>query len=331
METINDSNYELWLVRYADGELTTAERKGVESWLEAHPEAADELALYREAPRLERDEHIRYTAAVQPHTRSIWSKGWTWTAAAAVALLLLSPLALRLFSGPTEPMQVAQAIPPVETRRAASAIPTTQHDDIIADAQPTPSVETRRAASAIPTTQHDDIVETRRAASAISTTPNNEIIADAARRVSTYSANDDIIADAQPTPTPAASAILTTPNDEIIADAARRVSTDAPIADSNILADDQPATAESAITEEDTLDYLEQRLLALADGTREGLQGTYLGRRLARRLPENRELLAQVDEARERTPRGIRVVTDLVVKLIEVNSKENNQQNRITL
>ena len=352
MERINDSNYELWLVRYADGELTAAERKGVESWLEAHPEAAEELAIYREAPRLERDEYIRYTTAVQPHTRSIWSKGWTWTAAAAVVLLLLSPLALRLFSGPAEPMQVAQATPPVETRRAASAIPTTQHDDIIADAQPTPSVETRRAASAILTTQHDDIVETRRAASAIPTTPNNEIIADAARRVSTNSPNDDIIADAQPTPSVetrrAASAIPTTlnneiiadaarrvstnsPDDDIIADAARRVSTDAPIADSNILADAQPATAESVITEEDTLDYLEQRLLALADGTREGLQSTYLGRRLSRRLPENDELLTRVDEARERTPRGIRVVTDLVVKLIEVNSKEKNQQNSITL
>lgn len=324
MEPINDSNYELWLLRYADDGLTADERKRVEQWLDAHPEAAEELALYREAPRLERDESVHYTAANQPNTRPLWGKTWRWTAAAAVALLLLTPLALRLLDGNgAEPVQVAQATPPAETSRAASAIPTTQHDAIIADAarrvstdsQPSPSVGTRRAAST--------------ADSTVFPVADNPLVNETLADVPTDTL---LMADAVPAVGPkldvsaADSAVILIDN-EAIAEAIRRVPTDVPADDSM----DQVTTVEPIIIEEDTLDYLEQRLLALADGTREGLQGSYLGRRLARRLPENQELLAQVDEARERTPRGIRMVTDLVVKLIEVNSKENNQQNSITL
>ena len=58
---IDNNNYELWLLRYAEGELTAVERETVEAWLADHPEAAEELALYSEAPRLERDENVRYT------------------------------------------------------------------------------------------------------------------------------------------------------------------------------------------------------------------------------------------------------------------------------
>lgn len=324
MEPINDSNYELWLLRYADDGLTADERKRVEQWLDAHPEAAEELALYREAPRLERDESVHYTAATQPNTRPLWGKSWRWTAAAAVTLLLLTPLALRLLGGSgAEPVQVAQATPPAETRRAVSAISTTQHDAIIADAahrvstdsQLSPSVGTRRAAAAADSTVFpvaDELLV-------------NETLAD-------VPTDTLLMADAVPAVGPkpdvsaADSAVILIDN-ETIAEATRHVPTDVP-ADGSM---DQVTTVEPIIIEEDTLDYLEQRLLALADGTREGLQGSYLGRRLARRLPENQELLAQMDEARERTPRGIRMVTDLVVKLIEVNSKENNQQNSITL
>ncbi len=61
MATIDNNNYELWLLRYAEGELTDSERLEVEAWLQSHPEAAEELALYNEAPRLECDENVRYT------------------------------------------------------------------------------------------------------------------------------------------------------------------------------------------------------------------------------------------------------------------------------
>ena len=66
MTTIDNNNYELWLLRYAEGELTAAECKAVEAWLASHSEAAEELALYSEAPRLERDESVRYAGALLP-------------------------------------------------------------------------------------------------------------------------------------------------------------------------------------------------------------------------------------------------------------------------
>lgn len=40
---ITMDNYEGWLMRYADGELTGAEREAVEAFLGAHPELRDEL------------------------------------------------------------------------------------------------------------------------------------------------------------------------------------------------------------------------------------------------------------------------------------------------
>ena len=48
MTTIDNNNYELWLLRYAEGDLTATEREAVEAWLADHPEAAEELALYGE-------------------------------------------------------------------------------------------------------------------------------------------------------------------------------------------------------------------------------------------------------------------------------------------
>ncbi len=67
MATIDNNNYELWLLRYAEGELTDSERNEVEAWLQSHPEAAEELALYNEAPRLERDDTVTYAATEKFH------------------------------------------------------------------------------------------------------------------------------------------------------------------------------------------------------------------------------------------------------------------------
>ena len=93
MITIDDSNYELWLLRYAEQELTTEEREAVEAWLTEHPEAAEELALYNDAPRMQRDESIVYTAPVlqvSPFTSHL-SPFLRWSAAAAVVAALMVP------------------------------------------------------------------------------------------------------------------------------------------------------------------------------------------------------------------------------------------------
>lgn len=98
METINDSNYELWLLRYAEQELTPEERKVVEAWLAEHPEAAEELALYNEAPRLSGDESVRYGAAVPNGALPLWPAVLRWCAAAAVVAALMVPV-LRIDDG----------------------------------------------------------------------------------------------------------------------------------------------------------------------------------------------------------------------------------------
>lgn len=90
MVTIDDNNYELWLLRYAEQELTAEERETVEAWLAEHSEAVSELALYNEAPRLQRDESIKYYA----HTKPLWPVLLHWGAAAAVVVALIIPVAL---------------------------------------------------------------------------------------------------------------------------------------------------------------------------------------------------------------------------------------------
>lgn len=110
MTTIDDNNYELWLLRYAEGELTAAEREAVEAWLARHPEAAAELALYGEAPKLERDESIRYAAVPQQHPRPLWPAALRWSAAAAVVLALMVP-ALRMGTMDTQKATEAVAAP----------------------------------------------------------------------------------------------------------------------------------------------------------------------------------------------------------------------------
>ena len=107
---IDDNNYELWLLRYAEGELSVAEREAVEAWLARNPEAAEELALYGEAPKLERDESIRYAAVPQQHPRPLWPAALRWSAAAAVVLALMVP-ALRMGTMDTQKATEAVAAP----------------------------------------------------------------------------------------------------------------------------------------------------------------------------------------------------------------------------
>lgn len=128
---IDNTNYELWLLRYAEGDLGADERAAVEAWLAGHPEAAAELALYREAPRLERDQSVRYIATpLQPAaTRPLWPLLARWSAAAAVIAALMLP-ALRMGGLATLPPQeeapqmIAEATLPAAVKEQAKTIAT---------------------------------------------------------------------------------------------------------------------------------------------------------------------------------------------------------------
>lgn len=106
MMNINNDNYELWLLRYAEQELTDAESKVVEQWLATHPEAAEELALYGEAPRLTKDESVKAPALPQ-HSISLWPVVLRWTAAAAVVAVLMMPAMRKVVAPTVEPTLVA--------------------------------------------------------------------------------------------------------------------------------------------------------------------------------------------------------------------------------
>lgn len=122
MMNINDDNYELWLLRYAEQELTDAERREVEQWLAVHPEAAEELALYGEAPRLEKDEGIKYAAAPLQRSVPLWPAVAQWAAAAAVVAALMVPAMRSAFVPEAAPIQVAEA--PITPSKPSLASPT---------------------------------------------------------------------------------------------------------------------------------------------------------------------------------------------------------------
>ena len=129
MTTIDNNNYELWLLRYAENELTQEERHSVEQWLAAHPEAAEELALYSDAPRLQTDPSVVYTAKVklEHRTMPLWPIVLRWSAAAAVLVALIVP-ALRM--GRTD--SVITPTPPI-VAEADSIIDTLLEEIIITE------------------------------------------------------------------------------------------------------------------------------------------------------------------------------------------------------
>lgn len=128
---IDNTNYELWLLRYAEGDLGADERAAVEAWLAGHPEAAAELALYREAPRLERDASVQYVATpLQPTApHPLWPLLARWSAAAAVIAALMLP-ALRMGGLATLPPQeeapqmIAEATLPAAVKEQAKTLTT---------------------------------------------------------------------------------------------------------------------------------------------------------------------------------------------------------------
>ncbi len=119
---IKDDNYELWLLRYAEQELTDAERREVEQWLAVHPEAAEELALYGEAPRLEKDEGVKYAAVPLQRSVPLWPAVAQWAAAAAVVAALMVPAMRSALVPEAAPIQVAEA--PITPSKPSLASPT---------------------------------------------------------------------------------------------------------------------------------------------------------------------------------------------------------------
>ena len=118
MMNINNNNYELWLLRYAEQELTADERAEVEQWLATHPKAAEELALYSEAPRMERDEAVHYDAAPLHQSTPLWPAMLRWAAAAAVVAVLMVPAMQQVTAPrltPSEPALIAKAETPKPT------------------------------------------------------------------------------------------------------------------------------------------------------------------------------------------------------------------------
>ena len=122
MTTINNNNYELWLLRYAEGELTATERKAVDVWLAEHPEANEELVSYTEAPLLEADESVHYVGAVPGVPRPLSPVLLRWSAAAAVIVVVVLPLALHRNDAalPTEEVAMVNVEQRTETTELCS-------------------------------------------------------------------------------------------------------------------------------------------------------------------------------------------------------------------
>ncbi len=274
METINNNNYELWLVRYADGDLTAAERKVVEQWLEGHPEAAEELKLYGEAPRLERDESVRYAAAVPGRVQPLWPAVLRWSAAAAVLVALVVPT-VRLLTPQEQPVVVAQA----ELEMVPAVV-----DDTLAVAVEAPAVERKSMVAAHPQQEAEPL------------------LAEAVEEV-----------------------VPEEPEPEVFVPEVE------PLLAEEVVTEIEESTMAAPVVEEHQLVYVdnlfvvdsgnvvEQRLLAVNETIKERLQGTYLGRRLARRMPTGEELLDYTDNLRERTPEGVRMMADMVLAYNESN------------
>lgn len=86
--TITTDNYEQYLFRYAEGDLSSDERSTVEVWLAQHPEASEELENYLACPPLP-PAPIPYPDKGALRLRAtVFAFPWRYAAAACVALLL---------------------------------------------------------------------------------------------------------------------------------------------------------------------------------------------------------------------------------------------------
>lgn len=154
MTTIDNNNYELWLLRYAEGDLTAGERSAVESWLSSHPDAAEELALYNEAPRLEKDESVRYGATPLHRPMPLWPAVLRFGAAAAVVLLLMLPaMRMGIMDRMEAPLFVAENRPVAETPQQQQQLQ--QLPVIQPVSRPVPSISSIPSIASIPSIETD--------------------------------------------------------------------------------------------------------------------------------------------------------------------------------
>ncbi|MBR1785168.1 MAG: hypothetical protein IJ760_07005 [Bacteroidales bacterium] len=265
MEKINDSNYEQWLVSYADGELDEASRREVERWLEQHPEAAAELRLYNDAPRLEADTATTYTGPLPGTGRQPRAMALRWAAAAAVVALAIMPLALHNSHDGNRQQLVA----------VAEDEPIVPAQEVVETLQPAAKPATqpyRKARMAMPAPQAQPAAVDTEADEATSPAPTTA---------------EETIAEAEPTAEPAAD---------------------------KTESQDEPVYVDFLLVEE-TLPKADQQLIALKNATQEALQGSYLGRRLARKMPADEELADMMRERRARTPIGVLVTVDALLAL----------------
>lgn len=302
METINDTNYELWLVRYADGDLTADERKAVEQWLEKHPEAAEELRLYGEAPRLERDAKVKYEASLPGTTVSLWPKVLRWSAAAAV-VVALAVSAVRLLAPQEQPMLIAEADAPIQ-------------DNSLLNGEETQAEQPDEAR---------EEVSPRRVRAGKGVSNKTGEMGDNA--IMLAEAVQDEYTSATTSPCSEGTAAQDESRDvfgQEVAPHPLLAETETPV----VIAEDEAVVAGPADPQlvyvdnlfvVDSGNVVEQRLLAVNETIKERLQSTYLGRRLARRMPTGEELLDYTDNLRERTPQGVRMMTDMVLAYNESN------------
>ncbi len=151
MTTIDNNNYELWLLRYAEGDLNAEERAAVDTWMESHPEAAEELALYCEAPKLEKDERVRYGGEPQRKVAPLWPRMLRCGAAAAVVMVLMTP-AMRM--GTMDRMNVSTAV--AESRTADTLLPRAEK---VETSMPVRPKETATMADAIASAEETEATE----------------------------------------------------------------------------------------------------------------------------------------------------------------------------
>jgi len=127
---INRDNYELFFFQYQEGMLSEEERREVESFALQHPDLAEELTLYAEAPVLTAEE---VTFPDKESLRRQSPLSWWRYAAAAVVITAVAAGGVKLMLQPSDmaPVVVAeneQAFDTVLVQQSENQ----QHQDVIA-------------------------------------------------------------------------------------------------------------------------------------------------------------------------------------------------------
>lgn len=108
---MSESNFEALLMKAVDGVLTEAEERELEAYLEAHPEAVDELEDYREIKEVtdQMTERMLADARLEPFRETPGQRSFSWVAFAMIFAGLTMILAFtfeRLFADPDVPWAI---------------------------------------------------------------------------------------------------------------------------------------------------------------------------------------------------------------------------------